>query len=88
MFGRLGMRRIISALAATACGGALLLSFAAPSPGASTPVHYTVRAGDTLWSIADQRYDDRDPRAAIYDIQQANQLDGSSIAVGQTILLP
>ncbi len=82
------MRRIITIIVATGCAGALLLSFAAPSPGASTPTRYTVHAGDTLWAIADHRYGDRDPRAAIYDIQQANHLDGSAIAVGQTLLLP
>jgi|1186.fasta_scaffold43286_2 LysM repeat protein len=82
------MQRILTIIAATGCAVALLLSHAAPSPGASAPTRYTVKAGDTLWAIADGRYADRDPRAAVYDIQQANHLDGSSLAVGQTLLLP
>jgi LysM repeat protein len=82
------MRRLITITAGLACAGTLLLSIATPSSGASRPAHYTVKPGDTLWSIADRRYDDRDPRAAIDDILGANHLDSSTIAVGQTLLLP
>jgi hypothetical protein len=82
------MRRLVMALAALACSGALVLSFAAPSPGASNPKPYVVKRGDSLWAIATDRYPGKDPRAAVYDIQQTNQLGGSSIVAGQTLLLP
>ena len=56
--------------------------------GASRPAgHYTVRPGDTLWSIAAKRYGG-DPREGIWRIEQANSLAGGSITVGQALQLP
>jgi hypothetical protein len=57
------------------------------SQGAGPALHYTVKPGDTLWSIAASRYAG-DPRDAIYRIEQRNDLDGAVIVVGQTLLLP
>ena len=60
----------------------------ARSSGASGPVrHYTVRAGDTLWEIAEQSYAG-DPRAAVWKIQQRNHLGGAGISPGQVLVLP
>jgi LysM repeat protein len=57
------------------------------SQGAGPAVHYTVKPGDTLWSIAVSRYAG-DPRDAIYRIDRKNHLHGSVIVPGQTLLLP
>ena len=57
------------------------------SQGAGPTVHYTVKPGDTLWSIASSRYAG-DPRDAIYRIGQKNHLHGIVIVPGQTLLLP
>jgi LysM repeat protein len=57
------------------------------SQGAGPAVHYTVKPGDTLWSIAVSRYAG-DPRDAIYRIEQRNHLGNAVIVPGQTLLLP
>jgi LysM repeat protein len=57
------------------------------SQSAGPAVHYTVKPGDTLWSIATSRYAG-DPRDAIYRIDKKNHLGGSVIVPGQTLLLP
>jgi len=48
---------------------------------------YTVKPGDTLWSIATSHYAG-DPRDAIYRIDRSNRLRGSVIVPGQTLVLP
>jgi LysM repeat protein len=57
------------------------------SQGAGPAVHYTVKPGDTLWSIAASRYAG-DPRDAIYRIERRNHLGGAVIVPGQKLLLP
>ena len=52
-----------------------------------TPRHHTVRPGETLWSIADAKYGG-DPRAAVWELQEANGLSGATIVPGQRLLLP
>lgn len=79
MFGRIV---IIVALAAF-----LWAVFARPS-GASGPERaYRVQPGDTLWSIATDRYAG-DPREAIWKIEQRNHLAGATITPGIQLVLP
>jgi len=47
----------------------------------------TVRAYDTLWSIAQQHYAG-DVRDAIWQIEKANHLQSADVRVGQTLVLP
>jgi len=47
----------------------------------------TVRAYDTLWSIAQQHYGG-DVRDAIWQIEKANHLQSADVRVGQTLVLP
>jgi len=60
------------------------------SPAYAKPeeILYTVRHGDTLWSIADLHYPEKATEEAIQLIQEKNGLQGSVIHAGQTILLP
>jgi nucleoid-associated protein YgaU len=57
------------------------------SQGAGPTVRYTVRPGDTLWSIAVSHYAG-DPRDGIWKIQHRNHLHGALISPGQSLLLP
>ena len=57
------------------------------SQGAGPTVRYTVKPGDTLWSIAASHYAG-DPRDAIYRIDRKNDLSGSVIVPGQSLVLP
>jgi nucleoid-associated protein YgaU len=47
----------------------------------------TVRAYETLWSIADQHYGG-DVRDAVWQIEKANHLQSADVRVGQTLVLP
>jgi nucleoid-associated protein YgaU len=47
----------------------------------------TVRANDTLWSIAASHYAG-DVRDAIWRIERANHLPGADVHVGQQLVLP
>ena len=52
-----------------------------------TPRVHRVQAGETLWSIAVERYGG-DPRAGVWKLQQANGLDGATIVPGQRLRVP
>ncbi len=53
------------------------------------PVPYTVRAGDTLWSIATEHYpSSEDPRVNVEAIREENGLEGSTIRPGTRLDLP
>ena len=51
--------------------------------------HYTVQAGDDLWTVAATEYGSGiDLRAAVYAIKTSNQLNSSSLQPGQALTLP
>ncbi len=67
---------------------ALLGGFAARSShGAGPPRHYVVRAGDTLWSIAERTYGG-DVREAVWNLEQRNHLATATIVPGEKLVLP
>ncbi len=82
-------RRRLGALLLTA---ALAYALGAVGTGAEAgppPVSYTVAPGDTLWSIADERYPPtEDPRVRIEEIRQMNGMEDSRIYPGMRIELP
>ena len=49
---------------------------------------YVVRAGDTLWTIAERQAAGGDPRPVVDAIAQANELRGAAIVPGQTLSVP
>lgn len=56
--------------------------------GASGPERlYRVQSGDTLWSIASERYGG-DPREAVWKLRERNDLSGALIVPGQVLVLP
>jgi LysM repeat protein len=69
-------------------GAVLVWSIAARPSGAHGEKQvYTVRAYDTLWSIASSHYAG-DARDAIYRIQERNGLHGTLVVPGQKLVLP
>jgi len=48
----------------------------------------TVKAGQSLWSLAEDIAPDVDPRDVISDILSVNQLDSGSVQAGQRLMLP
>ena len=83
MFAR-HLGRIVLLLVAAAFAVAVA---ARQSNGAGPAQHYTVRAGDTLWSIASAHYAG-DPREAIWEIEHRNRLSSPSISPGEVLVLP
>ena len=51
-------------------------------------VEYTVASGDTLWSIAEKYSKNTDIRQYIYDLKKLNDMEQSSLYVGQNIKIP
>ena len=60
---------------------------ARPTRSAGPETTYVVRPGDTLWTIAESRYDG-DPRAAIWRIKERNELETSTLVPGLVLRLP
>ena len=79
MFVRLAVVLLVAALAVGLV--------ARPSGSAGRPVRYVVQPTDTLWSIAVRHYPG-DPREGIWQLQQRNQLHGTTIVPGQHLVLP
>lgn len=49
---------------------------------------YVVQPGDTLWSIAVEMAPSEDPRPLVDAISSANAIDPTTLAPGQTIVIP
>lgn len=65
----------------------LLLVLPRPSSGAGPEEPYTVRAGDTLWQLATERYGG-DPREGVWRIRERNGLGQAPLEPGTVIYLP
>lgn len=64
------------------------LSAPQAAPNTQAPVSVTVRAGDTLWSIATRVAPDHDPLAEVAALQQRNHLNGVALVPGQVLRVP
>jgi nucleoid-associated protein YgaU len=67
--------------------GVLVLAVARPSEGAGPEERYVVRAGDTLWQLAVERYGG-DPRKGVWRIRERNGLQAGALPVGTVLYLP
>ena len=63
------------------------LGAARPSSGAAPEARYVVQPGDTLWSLAADRYGG-DPRKGVWRIDERNGIDGDVLVPGQVLMLP
>lgn len=71
-----------------ACALALLaLGNARPSRGAGPETRHVVQPGETLWQIATENYAG-DPRAAIWRIEQRNDVSAGALRPGSVLYLP
>jgi LysM repeat protein len=73
---------IVCLLAAAGVG-----AIARPSESAGPPRYYTVQPGDTLWSIA-QQHGSGDPREAVWELRQRNDVEAGSLQPGDVLVLP
>jgi LysM repeat protein len=78
------VRLVLVAFLATVLAWSVL---ARVSEGAGAGQPYRVRPGDTLWSIAVDHYRG-DPRAAVWRLQRANELDDGFLTPGEVLRLP
>jgi nucleoid-associated protein YgaU len=70
--------------------GLLAFGFAHAVHGSSGPAYesVTVQPGDTLWSIAAERYPNADTREKVDEIERANGLSDPFIRAGQDLRVP
>ena len=67
---------------------AVMLALSRVAQGGEAAATVVVQPGDTLWTIAAERYPGDDTRARIDDIERLNNLSGPVIVVGETLRLP
>lgn len=79
-------RTLVVLVAVAAANLALALVVHGGTPPVYTEV--VVQAGDTLWSIASERYPADDVRVRVDDIERLNGLQSPHIEAGQTLRLP
>lgn len=78
MFGKLIMIVLVAVVA---------FSVVRSSHGAGREQRYVVKPTDTLWSIASSQYGG-DPRKGVWKLRHSNHLVGTTVRVGQTLVLP
>ncbi|HEY8629156.1 MAG TPA: LysM peptidoglycan-binding domain-containing protein [Gaiellaceae bacterium] len=78
MFGRFLMIALVAMVA---------FSVVRSSHGAGREQRYVVKPTDTLWSIATSHYAG-DPREGVWKLQHRNHLAGTTVRVGQNLVLP
>lgn len=62
-------------------------ALARASHGAGPEQRYTVKPGDTLWSIAERTFPG-DPREGVWELRERNDLASVVIVPGQVLVLP
>ena len=67
---------------------AVMLALSRIAHGGEAAATVVVQPGDTLWSIAADRYPGDDTRSRVDDIERLNNLSGPVIVVGETLRLP
>jgi nucleoid-associated protein YgaU len=80
-------RLLVRVLVLAVVGLALWALLARESGAAGAEQRYRVRAGDTLWSIAETRLGG-DPREGVWKLRERNRLVSATIAPGQVLVLP
>lgn len=78
----------LAAVFALAAAVSLGLAVVAHGGTASQDTTIVVQPGDTLWSIASQRYPSDDIRGRVLEIERANGLSDPMIEVGEALRLP
>ena len=79
--------RPLQLLALAAVLALALLMSNARAAGGGPELRYVVEPGDTLWSIAAERYGG-DPREGVWRLEQRNRLTGTTLTPGMTLYLP
>ena len=75
-------------LAILFCAATLAVGLVARSSNGAGPKRiYVVRAGDTLWSVAEHSYGG-DPRQGVWKLEQRNHLAGATIVPGEKLVVP
>jgi len=67
---------------------AVMVALSRVAQGGEAAVTVVVQPGDTLWTIAAERYPGDDPRGRIDEIERLNNLSSPVIVVGETLRLP
>ena len=76
-------------LAAISIGGGRTQAAGVVSEGERAPLQtITVQPGESLWSVAQRVAPDNDPREVVAQIRRLNDLESSSLQVGQLLVLP
>ncbi len=78
----------LAAVMLVALSVSLWLAIVAHGGTAAPDSSVVVQPGDTLWSIAAQRYPSDDVRARVDGIERANDLHSPLIEVGEILKLP
>jgi nucleoid-associated protein YgaU len=79
--------RLVAVMVLALCVS-LWLAIVAHGGATSQDVTVVVQPGDTLWSIAAQRYPSDDVRARVDGIERANGLKSPVIEAGEILKLP
>lgn len=85
--GRALVLAVLVALALMVGSIAVATTGGSPSSRSALPTT-VVEQGDTLWGIATRHAPDRDPLLTMDEIRRLNGIKGSTIEVGQELVLP
>ncbi len=82
------LRRLYRGALVLVAALAVMLALSRGAQGGGVGTTVVVQPGDTLWSIAAERYPGDDTRARVDQIEQLNHLSSPVIEAGETLHLP